>query len=110
MTNRRVVDHPVLGRIDDRQKLTFHFDGGQYEAFAHETVAAALLAHGIRILRVHEEKGTPRGIYCNIGHCLECRVTVDGKEGQRACLTKVKEGMDIQSGKPLPTPFKKGGR
>ncbi|MCK9918121.1 (2Fe-2S)-binding protein, partial [Microbacteriaceae bacterium K1510] len=66
-------------------------------------------ANGIRHLRIHEEKGTPRGIYCNIGHCFECRVTVNGIPGVRACLTLVEAGMDVQSGEQLPAPLKKGG-
>jgi sarcosine oxidase subunit alpha len=69
-----------------------------------------LLANGIRRLRVHEEQGTPRGIFCNIGHCMECRVTVDGLPGIRACLTPVREGMVVLSGVRLPTPFLHAGQ
>jgi len=104
--DRRILNHPVLGPSAPGKTLTFHFDGKPYTAMQGETVAAALLANGIRRLRVHEESGSPRGLYCNIGHCFECRVTIDDQPGVRACLTLVKEGMKVFSGKVLPAPLK----
>ncbi|CAM4377854.1 (2Fe-2S)-binding protein [Bacillus manliponensis] len=98
----RIVNHPILGDLETREKVTFTFDHIQYEAYENEPIAAALLANGIRKLRVHEDSGTARGIYCNIGHCVECRVTVDGLQNIRACLTVVKDGMVVESGKQLP--------
>lgn len=107
MKNNRIIDHPVLGTIDDRPSITFTFDGKEYVGYEGDTIASALLAHGIRTLRVHEETGTPRGIYCNIGHCFECRVTVNDVQGIRACLQEVKDGMIVESGKSQPNPLKK---
>lgn len=100
-----MIDHPVLGKIHDRPVIQFTFDGKLYEGYEDDTIASALLANGIRNLRVHEENGTPRGIYCNIGHCFECRVTVDGNSGIRACMTKLKNGMKVESGKLQPSPL-----
>lgn len=105
----RIVHHPILGDMTDRKQVTFTFNQKVFEGFEGETIAAALLANGVRTLRLQEESGSPRGIYCNIGHCYECRVTVDGKIGVRACLTAIHEGMDVRSGERLPTPFKKEG-
>ncbi|TXK85952.1 (2Fe-2S)-binding protein [Paenibacillus sp. N3.4] len=109
MTFGRIQHHPVLGTLADRKQLSFQFDRKIYTAYESETIAAALLANGVRTLRVQEEHGTPRGIYCNIGHCFECRVTVNGEQGKRACLTLVEDGMAVLSGVQFPTPFKKGG-
>lgn len=108
MTMGRIDHHPVLGPLAEREKINILFDGQKYEAYEGESVAAALLANGVRTLRVQEESGAPRGFYCNIGHCFECRVTIDGAEGQRACLTTVWNGMKIESGKRFSTPFKEG--
>lgn len=105
MTNNRIVDHPVLGKLEERKKITFQFDGQTYEGYENDTIASALLANGIRTLRKHEETGTPRGIYCNIGHCYECRVTVNGVTNVRACLTPITQDMVIESGKVQPTPL-----
>jgi sarcosine oxidase subunit alpha len=107
--NGRIDDHPVLGPLTGKRTISFWFQGKRLEALEGETIAAALLANGIRTLRVHEETGTPRGIYCNIGHCFECRVTVNGVPGLRGCMTQVEDDMDVVPGGVLPAPLKKGG-
>ncbi|SDC21918.1 (2Fe-2S)-binding protein [Shouchella lonarensis] len=101
----RIKQHPILNIPATPQTFSFQFDDTTYEAIEGDTIASALLARGVRILRRHEETGETRGIYCNIGHCFECRVTVDGKESERACLTPVQAGMTVYSGTVLPTPF-----
>lgn len=105
MANNRIEDHPVLGKLADRKQITFTFDGTEYTGYEGDTVASALLAHGIRTLRVHEESKRPRSIYCNIGHCYECRVTVDDARGVRACLEPITEGMVVDSGKGYTSPL-----
>ncbi|SDN54334.1 sarcosine oxidase subunit alpha [Bacillus sp. OK048] len=105
MIKNRIVDHPVLGKLPDKTPVTFTFDGNTYEGFEGDTIASALLANGVRQLRVHEETGAPRAIYCNIGHCFECRVTVNQVQGIRACMTSIKDNMAIESGKLQATPF-----
>lgn len=106
MSKNRIVDHPVLDRLQDKEQITFTFDGKKYKGIAGDTIASALLANGIRSLRVHEESGTPRGIYCNIGHCFECRVTVNETPGVRACLQPIEANMAIESGTLQPAPLK----
>src|SRR5690625_2962030 len=91
--------------MEEKQKVRFQFDGETYEGYESDTIASALLAHGIRTLRKHEETGNPRGIYCNIGHCYECRVTVNGINNVRACLTPINANMVVESGKVQPSPL-----
>lgn len=105
MTNR-ITNHQILGKLEEKEKVTFTFDEKTYHGYEGDTIASALLAHGIRTLRVHEETGRPRGFYCNIGHCYECRVTVDERRGVRACLQPIKDGMIVESGKLQAAPFK----
>jgi sarcosine oxidase subunit alpha len=95
----RIVEHPVLGKMDEHKKVTFTYNGKVYEGYENDTIASALLAHGIRTLRHHEESGNARGIYCNIGHCMECRVTVNDTSNIRACLTPIQDNMVVESGK-----------
>ena len=102
----RISHHPVLGEIDTTDTVSFVFNSKTYKGLKNESLAAALLANGVRTLRVHEETGAPRGIYCNIGHCFECRVTVDGQQGVRACLTPIHEGMTVKSGEKLLSPVR----
>ncbi|MFT9846217.1 (2Fe-2S)-binding protein [Aneurinibacillus sp. REN35] len=93
----RVWHHPVLGSLTEQKEVEILFDGSTYHAFAGESIAAALLANGVRTLRYTESKGEPRGIYCGIGHCYECRVEVNGIRSIRACITPVTDGMVISS-------------
>ncbi|WP_050184357.1 (2Fe-2S)-binding protein [Domibacillus robiginosus] len=109
MNSMRVEHHPVLGDLENQKEIKIYFDGQEYTAHEGDTIASALLASGIRTLRLHEDKATPRGIYCNIGHCFECRVRVNGKNTVRACLTPVENHMQIESGTPLSASFIKGG-
>lgn len=99
----RIKSHPVLGPLEEQQEVTFTFNGQTLTGRENESIAAALLASDIRTLRHHEESGSPKAIYCNIGHCFECRVTVNNKQGVRACLTPLKKGMTIQTGGTLPS-------
>lgn len=103
--SKRIIDHPVLGKMDQGKTISFSFDGNTYEGYEQDTIASALLANGIRTLRQHEATGNPRGIYCNIGHCFECRCTVDNVPNVRACLTPIEENMNVESGKVLPDPL-----
>lgn len=102
----RIVNHPVLGELTNQTPVTFTFDGQTYEGLEGDTIASALLANGIRQLRVHEGTGAPRAIYCNIGHCFECRVTVNETQTLRACMTPIQNQMVIESGKMQSAPFK----
>lgn len=104
--NNRIIDHPILGKLESKNRIPFYFNGKKYEGLEGDTIASALLANEVRTLRVHEESGSPRGIYCNIGHCFECRVTVNGKEGIRACMTPISANMEVESGKIQPAPLK----
>jgi len=103
--SNRIQDHPVLGKLPEKKQITFQFDGQTYEGFEEDTIASALLANGIRTLREQEESGSARGIYCNIGNCYECRVTVNGESNVRACLTPIQDNMTVESGKAQPTPL-----
>lgn len=103
--NGRIVDHPILGKLEEKKKITFIFNGKTYEGLEDDTIASALLSHGIRTLRNHEASGNPRGIYCNIGHCFECRVTVNNETNKRACLTPITDGMVIDAGEIVSAPL-----
>lgn len=92
----RITEHPILGRLDKRA-ISFTFNGVDYPAYEGESIAAALLSNNVRVLRFSEKNNEPRGIYCGIGHCYECRVTVDRERSVRACITTVRDQMCIQS-------------
>ena len=72
-------------------------DGAAVEAPPGQSIAAALLATGRSALRT-SPAGAPRGIYCGIGVCQECRVHVEGQGVVRACITPVTAGMRVTTG------------
>lgn len=72
-------------------------DGVPLPAYLGETVAGALLASGRRAWR-YTGHGQPRGLFCGIGLCFDCLVTVNGTPNVRACLTPVAAGMVVETG------------
>ncbi len=76
-------------------ELTIEVDGRPVAAVPGQTVAAALLGAGITVFR-HTPAGSPRGLYCGMGVCYDCLVTIDGLADQRACITPVRPGMRVE--------------
>ena len=92
----RVTTHPVLDvSMDGRKKVSIAVDGSSLEVLEGEILAAALWANGFIALGHNPSDGSQRGMYCGIGHCYECRVTVDGVEDVRSCLIRVRDGMRV---------------
>ena len=77
-------------------KLTLLVNGKTFTAYQGESVHAALLAAGYRILRKTDHGGEPRGIFCGMGVCYDCLVTINGVPNQRACMTLVEDHMEIR--------------
>ncbi|WP_214106083.1 2Fe-2S iron-sulfur cluster-binding protein [Acrocarpospora catenulata] len=78
--------------------VTITVDGRRTTAAAGVSLAAALVGDGRWTLRRNPVDGGPRGPFCGMGVCLECEVTVDGREAVRACLTRVRAGMRVDTG------------
>ncbi len=95
--NRRILRHPVLGDLPRRRVVTISVDGEPVAAREGEPVAVALLAAGRRVLRHTDRFGEPRGLFCAIGRCTDCAMTVDGRPNVRTCITPVREGMVVVS-------------
>jgi predicted molibdopterin-dependent oxidoreductase YjgC len=77
--------------------VRFTFDGREVLAYEGETVAAALLAAGYRVLRVTIRRSEPCGYFCGIGVCFQCLVQIDGRPGVQACRTPVADGMRVET-------------
>jgi len=94
----RIEEHPILS-FERGEKITFLFNGQEVEAYPSETIAAALHAAGIRKLGESLELHRPRGLFCAIGNCSSCFMTVDGETNMRVCVIKVKPGMQVEEQK-----------
>jgi len=71
-------------------------NGCEFDIQEGDTVGTCLMRGGILITH-RSYSGEPRGIYCAIGICNGCLVTIDGLENIRACVTKARPGMIIQT-------------
>ena len=84
------------------QAVSIIVDGVPVQAYGGETIAGALIANGWRAWR-YTPQGHPRGLFCGMGVCFECTVTVDGVAGVRACMTPVVDGMVVEIERPAET-------
>ena len=98
ISSNRISEHPVLNFKRGR-KIKFTFDGKEIKGFENETIAAALHAAGIKIYGYTAKKGHPRGFFCAIGKCSSCFVVDNGVPNVRACMTKLKENMKVETQK-----------
>jgi len=96
ISDLRLKSHPVLDvSTVGRKHITITVDGRPLDVIEDEILAAALWANGYISLGHNPSSGSHHGMYCGIGHCYECRVTVDGVEDVRSCLIRVREGMQV---------------
>lgn len=85
---------PLGPELERGPRVEIVLDGHPVEAYLGETVAAVLLAEGEVATRT-TVKGEPRGIFCGMGVCWDCLVVVDGVPNTRACMTWVRDGMQV---------------
>ncbi|PWI45106.1 proline dehydrogenase [Streptomyces sp. ICBB 8177] len=76
-----------------------YFAGRAITARPGQSVAAALLRAGITSWRGTRKAGRPRGLFCGIGVCYDCLISVDGRPDQRACVVAVRDGMRLEDGR-----------
>ena len=68
--------------------------GTELEGRDGQTIAGVLIGAGRRSWR--SAAGAERGVFCGIGICQDCLVTVNGVEGVRACQRTARDGDVIQ--------------
>lgn len=78
------------------KKIIVVLNGNPVTAFEGDTIAAVLLAEGLRVFG-RRSSGRPRGLFCGMGTCYDCMVTVDDTPNIRACITRIAEGMEIST-------------
>jgi len=100
----RIIRHPILGDLPESHTVSITVDGKVIPAREGETIAAALLAAGIRVNRYTEKRHEPRGIFCGIGQCTDCVMVVNGVPNVRTCVTLVADGMVIETQHGLEAP------
>ncbi len=100
MNDNRIVEHPVLP-VEQREEITFYWDGTPYKAKRGEVISSALIANNIRIFGHHHKDESAQGIFCANGQCAKCTVIANGIP-VKSCMTKVAENMVVESVNGLP--------
>lgn len=99
--DHRIHEHPILGSLEGGETVHITFDGKQIEAVKGEPIAAALIAAGVRVFRYTRKREEPRQVWCGIGRCTDCAMTVNGIPNVRTCVTAVEDGMVVETQRKL---------
>lgn len=94
---RRIEDHPILGKVPTLTEVTIFVDGKPLAARYGDTIASALIAAGRMAFRRTEKRHELRGVFCAIGRCTDCVMTVNGIPNVRTCITLVEDNMHINT-------------
>ena len=101
MNNNRIIHHQILGELPETKWVKIKVDGKEIEARESETIAAALIAAGIKVFRYTVKRDEPRSLFCAIGRCTDCVMIVNNRPNVRTCVTLVENGMKIKTQKGL---------
>ena len=77
-------------------KISLDFEGRAVSAREGESVAAALVAAGLRGFRATPVSGASRGPWCMMGVCFDCLLEIDGVASRQACMVTVAPGMRVR--------------
>lgn len=92
----RIKQHPILD-FPEKEEVIFSFNGTELRGISGEPIAAALHAAGVRTLRHSPRYHRPRGLFCAIGNCSSCLMTVDGTPNVRICTEPLRAGMRVET-------------
>ena len=77
-------------------RIQLRINGNPVSVRPGTIVAAAIAEAGIA--RFHSSVlGHARGPVCGMGVCMECRVTINGREHCRSCQTLCEPDMEVQT-------------
>lgn len=87
-----------IEHVNRGQPFEIEVDGKAVQAYHGETVASVLMAAGIRSFGKDEYGTSPSRIYCNMGICQQCLMTINQQPNCQACKTLAKPGMKVETG------------
>jgi aerobic-type carbon monoxide dehydrogenase small subunit (CoxS/CutS family) len=89
------LELPLTGSDHIMNQFVMYVNGRPIPATPGLTIAEALLAEGLRTCRSTRSQ-SPRGVFCGMGICYECRMIVNGIPNVRTCMTPAMPEMRIQ--------------
>lgn len=94
---------------DPAPQLRLTLEDQPLAATQGQTIAGAMIAAGRRSWRITARDRRPRGLFCGIGVCFDCLVTVNGTRDVRACQRLARDG-DVIKIQDEELPHKPGER
>ena len=88
-------DQRIDTGVNRGKEIEIFVNNHPIRAYEGESIGAVLTAIGIRQIRHAPQLKDPRGLYCCMGSCYGCLVTVNGQANERACVTPVQAGQQI---------------
>jgi predicted molibdopterin-dependent oxidoreductase YjgC len=79
------------------EEVKLRVNGKELTVAPGTIVAAAIRIAGVTRFRT-SLTGFPRGPLCGMGICMECCVTINGREHCRSCQTLCEPGMEVRTG------------
>ena len=76
--------------------VEIEFEGRTYRGVLGQSIAGILLANNVIDWRTTSSNHAPRGLFCGIGICFDCVVTVDGVADIRACQRRARGGEHVE--------------
>jgi hypothetical protein len=95
MTSFPVPPERDPARPEAAPAVRITLDGHALTGIAGQTIAGIALANDQLSWRRTSRDGRPRGLFCGIGVCFDCLVTVNGTRDIRACRRRASEGDDV---------------
>lgn len=79
------------------KEISFYFNGKLLRAREGQTIAAALMANGIKKFGISRKLQQSRGVFCANGRCCSCFVSVNDLDHVLSCMNLVEEDMKVGS-------------
>lgn len=76
------------------EQVEIRVNGKPLTVAAGTVVAAAIAGAGVAHFH-RSPHDQPRGPFCGMGVCMECRVTIDGRKHARSCTVLCADGMEV---------------
>ena len=86
-----------LAGITRGDPFEIEVDGQTVTAYEGETLATAMLAAGLGAFATHAEPYPSSRLFCGMGSCFQCLVTIDGQPNCQACRTLARPGMKVET-------------
>jgi D-hydroxyproline dehydrogenase subunit gamma len=72
--------------------ISIRVNGTVVDGIEGQSIAGILLGAGMLAWRTTSLANRPRGVFCGIGVCFDCLITVNGQPGVRACQRRAVAG------------------